>query len=118
MSLHNLTTTLTPAEHTALTNAVTRVLLTMREKKGAALAKREELSSADQYLYQCCETAALWLSAQSEKFFKEWEALPEGSHLKEAYADQVWTWSDRDLAAMPENDEDGWNFVKPDRPEA
>ena len=100
MSLHNLDTTLTPDEHNALYNAVTHVRLAIGEKKREALAKREELSSADQYLYRCCETAALWLANQSEKFYQEWESLPAGSHLKEAYSEQVWTWSDRDLAAM------------------
>ena len=117
MSLHNLHTTLTPAEHTALYNAVTHVRLAMQAKKSAALESREELSTADQYLYDNCETAALWLAAQSEKLYKEWEALPEGSHLKEAYAEQVWTWSDRDLAAKPDAPEDGWNFAPPVRPQ-
>lgn len=104
MSLHNLETTLTPDEHTALFNAVMHVRLELGDKKREALAKREELGMADQYLYDNCETAALWLAAQSEKLYQEWAALPAGSHLKEAYSEHVWTWSDRDLAAIPEAD--------------
>ena len=100
MSLHNLDTTLTPDEHNALSNVVTRLRLAMGDKKREALNKREELSMSDQYLYNCCETAHLWLTNQSEKFYKEWESLPAGSHLKEAYSERVWTWSDRDLEAM------------------
>lgn len=100
MSLHNLETTLTPAEHTAMWNVVIQMQEQMRAKREAAMAKHEEMSSADVYLYRCCETARLWLNAQDEKFYEEWESLPEGSHLKAAYEDQVWTWSDRDMAAM------------------
>ena len=115
MSLHNLDTTLTPAEHTALYNTVQHVRLAMGEKKREALAKREELSSADQYLYNNCRTAWLWLAAQSEKLYEEWEKLPPGSHLKTAYEDEVWTWSDRDLEAMPETDPaELAKFVRPD----
>ena len=116
MSLHNLPTTITPAEHNALYNAVIYAREAIQAKRNEALAQRGEMSKSDQYLYDNCETAALWLAAQSEKLYKEWDALPEGSHLKEAYAEQVWTWSDRDLAATPEPDHEDWNFVKPERP--
>ena len=98
MTLHNLQTTITPAEHTALHNAVTHVRLALQAKKDEALAKREALSPEEQRAYEEAETAALWLAAQAERLYEEWLALPPGSHLKQAYADQVWTWSDRDLA--------------------
>ena len=99
MSLHNLKTTVTPAEHTALFNAVTAIHRQVGEREQKALDERTELSSADRYLLRNCETALLWLNAVSEQLYEEWVALPAGSHLKEAYSDQVWTWSDRDLAA-------------------
>lgn len=102
MSLHNLDTTLTPAEHTALWNVVTRMMGLVSEKRAEALQTRTEMGDSDVYLYQDCETARLWLSAQSEKLYQEWESLPAGSHLKDAYREQVWTWSDRDLEAIPE----------------
>ena len=73
MSLHNLYTTLTPAEFAELQE--------LANKSGKRLAKR-------------------WVAAQAEAFYQEWEALPDGSHLKGIYRDEVWTWSDRDLAAM------------------
>ena len=117
MSLHNLPTTITPAEHTALYNAVMHVRLAMRAKADEARENRQQLSDADRFLLDNCETASLWLAAVAEKMFAEWDALPEGSHLKEAYAELVWTWSDRDLAAKPDAPEDGWNFAPPVRPE-
>ena len=116
MSLHNLDTTLTPAEHTALCNAVTAIHQQVAERRAKALEERTELDSADVYLLQNCETALLWLNAQSEKLYQEWVALPAGSHLKEAYADQVWTWSDRDLvAAVPPTDDGSLEaFTRPE----
>lgn len=75
MSLHNLNTTLTPAE----------------------FAELQELANrSDKRLAKC------WVAAQAEAFYQEWKVLPDGCHLKEAYRDEVWTWSDRDLAAMDE----------------
>ena len=98
MSLHNLSTTITPAEHAALFNAVTATHSVVGKRQREALDNRTPLSSQDQCLLRDCEAALLWLNAQSERFYQEWAALPNGSHLKSAYADQVWTWSDRDLA--------------------
>ena len=106
MTLHNLATTVTPAEHRALHNVLTHVLLPLRMKKEAAQAKGEDISGAELRLYESCEHASLWLAAQSEKLFNEWNALPLGSHLKEAYSDQVWNWSDRDIVAYPEAHEE------------
>ena len=74
MTLHNLTTTLTPAEHRALHNVVTHVLLPLKMKKEAAQAKGEDISGAELRLFESCEHASLWLAAQSEKFL---ESVPE-----------------------------------------
>ena len=98
MTLHNLQTTITPAEHTALHNVLSEVRGVLQAKKDRAVIQREALSPEEQRAYEEAETAALWLAAQAERFYEEWASLPSGSHLKEAYADQVWTWSDRDLA--------------------
>ena len=114
MSLHNLETSLTPAEHTALWNVLVRLQEDTRAKYEKAIANREELSHADAYLRQNMETARLWLNNQSEKFYQEWESLPAGSHLKAAYEEQVWTWSDRDMAAMTSTEP----TEKPERPGA
>ena len=98
MSLHNLDTTITPEEH-----AVLNGLLSLMRDKLVTGSKDENLKS--DYL-----VAERWMATQSEKFYQEWKALDEGSFLKLAYADQVWTWSDRDMAAMD-------NTKPTDRPE-
>ena len=76
----------------------------------------ERLHTADQNLLDDCLTASLWLAAQDEKFYQEWEALPAGSHLKEVYSEQVWNWSDRDMAVITETDPmpEGLRFPKPE----
>ncbi len=113
MSLHNLTTTITPAEHGALWNVLVYTQELMRAKREEALEKREDMSHADHYLWTECNTARLWLTAQSEQLYEEWTALPAGSHLKAAYEEEVWTWSDRDLEAMPEADTTGETPARP-----
>ena len=112
MTLHYHQTRVTPAEHTALSVAIQTMHHQVAGRRAQTLEDRTELSHADHYLLQSCETALLWLAQVSEELYEEWEALPEGSHLREAYADQVWTWSDRDLAAMPPTT--GWDV--PSRP--
>ena len=32
-----------------------------------------------------------------DELYSAWQELPEGSHLKAAYLDEVWTWNDSDL---------------------
>lgn len=49
------------------------------------------------------DTAYRWLCHVRSGLFAEWQALPEGHHLKEAYKDEVWTWTDEDLAAIPDD---------------
>tara|TARA_B100001057_G_scaffold11981_1_gene11340 strand:+ start:143 stop:499 length:357 start_codon:yes stop_codon:yes gene_type:complete len=116
MSLHSLRTTISPTEYTALLNAVTHIQVGLKAKAKKANEKNEHLSNGDRCLMDNCDTASLWLAAVAEKLYDEWEALPAGSHLKEAYADQVWNWSDRDMAGPSEADLKNLNFMKPIRP--
>ena len=39
-----------------------------------------------------------WLAYVNQSLYKAWLELPDGDHLKAAYADQVWTWDDQDIA--------------------
>lgn len=94
MSLHNLNTTITPHEVAALFEVLQK-------------------STADDTYRELANT---WIAAQKERLFTEWDLLPEGSHLKEAYSSFVWTWSDRDLEAMDVEDlPEGLNFVRPEK---
>jgi hypothetical protein len=47
------------------------------------------------------ELAQRVLAGFRHALYKEWLALPEGDHLKEAYQDLVWVLDDTDLAQMP-----------------
>lgn len=38
-----------------------------------------------------------WISYVRDELFREWQSMPDGSHLKDAYASEVWTWNDEDL---------------------
>jgi len=38
-----------------------------------------------------------WIAYVRDELYAEWQDLPEGSHLKAAYLDEVWTWNDEDL---------------------
>ena len=38
-----------------------------------------------------------WLGYVNSQLFDAWTALPNGSHLKEAYRDQIWAFDDQDL---------------------
>ena len=93
MSLHNLQTTLTPDELLAIQNCLDHIGIKLREKQ----ADRQELSSSEAYLLDCYERGRKWAAAQSELLYEEWAKLPPGSHLKEAYAEDIWMHSDRDL---------------------
>jgi len=48
------------------------------------------------------EAAYRWLCYARSELFAAWQALPDGHHLKEAYANEVWQWNDEDLASIPE----------------
>ena len=105
MSLHNLPTTITPTEHEALGDLLELIGESVRE-------------STQEDLKRTYQLATRWHAAQGEAFFQEWACLQDGSHLKAAYEDMVWKWSDRDLEAMGETD---LNFIKgldikPERP--
>ena len=49
------------------------------------------------------DTAYRWLCHVRSGLFAEWQALPVGHHLKDAYREEVWTWDDQDLASIPED---------------
>lgn len=100
VALHNYSTTVTPQEVSCLHNALSYVQAVLRAKREAG-----EKPTDGEWLVEIeAKTAARWLANVKEGLYSEWAALPEGSHLKEAYADEVWTWSDRDLAAGREAD--------------
>jgi hypothetical protein len=49
------------------------------------------------------EAAYRWLCQLRSGLFDEWQSLPDGNHLKEAYRDEAWKWDDRDLSGAPDN---------------
>ena len=49
------------------------------------------------------EVAYRWLCQARSGLFAEWQALPDGHHLKDAYRDEVWQWDDQNLAAVPDS---------------
>jgi hypothetical protein len=49
------------------------------------------------------QVAYRWLCHARSGLFAEWQALPDGHHLKDAYRDEVWQWDDQDLASIPED---------------
>lgn len=38
-----------------------------------------------------------WIAYVRDELYGEWQSLPNGSHLKSAYAGDVWGWNDEDL---------------------
>lgn len=80
MSLHYHRTLITPFEVRALHNLI---------------ARAEE--GPDK------EIAYRWLCQARSGLFAEWQALPDGHHLKDAYRGEAWQWDDRDLASIPED---------------
>lgn len=42
-----------------------------------------------------------WLCHVRSGLFAEWQTLPDGHHLKEAYREDVWQWDDQDLTGRP-----------------
>lgn len=101
-NLHNHTAQLTPHEVSCLHNALAYAAKAVQAKRDAG----ETLTDWDWLTEQQTTTAQRWLASVKETLWASWAELPNGSHLKEAYADEVWTWSDRDLAeARPDDDE-------------
>ena len=43
------------------------------------------------------ELAYKWLTYVREVLHETWQSLPPGSHMKDAYRDDVWAWNDNDL---------------------
>lgn len=68
-----ITVLITPEEEVALSNSIGS-----EENKDTELAQR-------------------WLAYVRTVLASEYANLPQGSHLKAAYRDQVWTWDDTDL---------------------
>ena len=116
MSLHNLETTVSPAEVAAISKLV--VAAAKQLNTADKIEKRQALTHEEQLLLDAGNTAGAWVAAQHEALYEEWAKLPEGSHLKEAYANEVWTWSDRDLENMPDNPEPEGGWKAPKRPGA
>lgn len=75
MSLHYLPTTVTPFEVAALHNVI------------ATAPEGDDK-----------QTAYRWLCHVRSELFSQWQALPDGHHLKDAYREDVWTWDDQDIA--------------------
>jgi hypothetical protein len=98
MSLHYCDVRISPYEVKCLHNLICRMRSSMQAKREAG----EKLSDSDWLIELQVDDAWRWLASVRELLYAEWEALPDGSHLKAAYADEVWTWSDRDLASIPE----------------
>ena len=46
------------------------------------------------------EIACKWLNYVRSGLYAEWQALPNGNHLKEVYRDMTWQWDDQDLAGL------------------
>jgi hypothetical protein len=38
-----------------------------------------------------------WVSYVKHVLFNKWADLEDGDHMKEAYRDEVWSWTDNDL---------------------
>lgn len=93
MNLHNHSTAITPQEATCLHNVVQAV----RQPLEAKRQRREPLTDQEHSLLQDTDTARKWLASVNEGLYQAWTALPEGSALKTAYAEDVWCWSDRDM---------------------
>ena len=43
------------------------------------------------------DIAYKWVAYVRGVVYENWQALPEGNHLKGAYEDDVWAWDDADL---------------------
>jgi hypothetical protein len=96
MSLHSCEVAISPYEVKCLHNA----LCSMRSHLQAKQDAGEKPSDHEWLLGMQVEDGQRWLASVCERLYGEWEALPDGSHLKAAYANEVWAWSDRDLAAI------------------
>ena len=96
--------TITPEDHRALHNAICHVRHSLMQKQedhlendGPALTYFEDM------LLKQVEDLQRWKDYVSQSFYKTWQSLPDGDHLKHSYSDQVWTWDDQDLASIPED---------------
>ena len=111
MTLHNHNTQVTPHEVACLHNALSYTRKAVQAKRDAG----ETLTDWDWLVEQHTETATRWLASVKETLYAEWVNLPEGSHLKDAYSSEVWTWSDRDLAARQPDEDANLTFERPSK---
>ena len=44
------------------------------------------------------DRAYKWVAYVRSVVYTNWLSLPDGNHLKSAYADDVWSWDDSDLS--------------------
>jgi hypothetical protein len=56
-----------------------------------------QFKQLEEYSTKDAELSDKWLSYVRDRLYNEWKELPDGSHLKEAYIDDVWSWNDEDL---------------------
>ena len=89
----NLRPTLTPEQHADMEAVMAAVLAAAKEKIG----RREALTDYEAAVMEAAERSQRWLASRSDELYRKWTRLDAGSHEKEAYADMVWRWSDRDL---------------------
>lgn len=73
--------TITPEEERALSNLITGL-------------KVKDIDGDDN---EDISLAYKWIAYVRGELYKNWTALPKGSHLKSAYAEEVWAWNDEDL---------------------
>ena len=77
-----------------------KVLISPEEE--AALSEciseyQSTLVDPDPHTARSADLAYKWVCYVREVLTGEWNRLPEGSHLKDAYVDDVWTWNDSDF---------------------
>lgn len=96
--------TLTPDTVRCLHNVLGRYQADLRDKpegEGKWVAEQEA-----ERLYR-------WLAYARQSLFRAWQELPDGDHLKEAYRNEAWTWTDEDLANAKEVRATGQGLCRP-----
>jgi hypothetical protein len=68
-------------------DALYSLSISLEGMKGHSMEKRQELSVLHKFI-----------GYAKGEVYKAWKELPEGSHLKAAYLDDVWSWDDGDIA--------------------
>tara|TARA_B110000444_G_C18706644_1_gene531635 strand:- start:650 stop:931 length:282 start_codon:yes stop_codon:yes gene_type:complete len=86
------TVTITYEEHQALCNVLGTLeyLLTLDDE---ALSQDRQITLKSELSLSKCVLAGI-----ASELYKEYQALPNGNHLKLAYEDRIWSIDDTDLA--------------------